>query len=146
MATVSPTTRKRLADSLCEEHTALARRTDLLRAVADKIGAMPLDRLRHDIDAAYDLLATGIIPHAQRERELRLHLAIRDCRRVGVLAHELEVENLTRELAAVRSRLAEAGGDTAAVELRPILYALHALAKIHFADELPKGAGGGRRH
>ncbi len=145
MAKVAPTTRKGLADRLCAEHTALARRTDLLRAVADEIGAMPLNRLRHDIDSAYDLLAAGIIPHAQHERDLRLHLAVRDCRRVGVRADELELESLTRELAAVRSRLADAGGG-AAEELRPILYELHALAKIHFADELPKKAGGGRSH
>ena len=104
MTVVAPTPRKGLADRLCEEHTALARRTDLLRAVADEIGAMPLGRLRHDIDSAYDLLAAGIIPHAQHERDLRLHLAIRDCRRVGVRADELELESLTRELAAVRSR------------------------------------------
>jgi len=146
MAKVAPTTRKGLADRLCEEHTALARRTDLLRAVADEVGAMPLGRLRHDIDSAYDLLAAGIIPHAQHERDLRLHLAIRDCRRVGVRADELELESLTRELAAVRSRLTDAGGDAAAEELRPILYELHALARIHFADELPRNAAGGRRH
>ena len=146
MAKVAPTTRKGLADRLCEEHTALARRTDLLRAVADEVGAMPLGRLRHDIDSAYDLLAAGIIPHAQHERDLRLHLAVRDCRRVGVRPDELELENLTRELAAVRSRLTDAGGAAAAEELRPILYELHALAKIHFADELPNNAAGSRRH
>lgn len=146
MAKVVPTPRKGLADNLCAEHTALARRTDLLRAVADEIGAMPLDRLRRDIDSAYDLLAAGIIPHAQHERDLQLHLAIRDCRRVGVRADEVELESLTRDLAAVRSRLADAGGDAAAEELRPILYELHALARIHFADELPKRGAGGRRH
>ena len=140
--TFRTTTPKNLVDCLSEEHKALAKEVILLRVVADAIATAPHDRLLTDIDRAFVLLASRIAPHASAERDLRTRRAHRDHCRVDPEVDRLEADRLTRQLGALKARLARGDTDTTLEEIRRLLYELHALTRLHFADVLLETVSG----
>lgn len=127
---------KCLADELCAEHKELAQQLSLFDAVANEVGAAPAPALRRDVDRAYELLTQRLLPHAQAEHDLRTRLAVHDHRRVRDEEDHGEVERLAGRLSVLRSQLTRGDDRSARREIRHILYELHALTRLHFADEL----------
>ncbi len=142
--TTSPTSQRHrpavdgkcLADELGAEHKELARQLSLFDAVADEADVAPAAALRKDVDHAYGLLTKRFLPHAQAEHDLRTRLAVRDHRRVRDEEDHGEVERLAGRLSVLRSQLTRGDDRSARREIRHILYELHALTRLHFADEL----------
>jgi len=124
------------------EHRALAQEVALLKAVADTIAGRSPEHAIDDADRVLILLER-VASHARAERELRFRLAYRDCRPVAAEFDRVEVERLTRRLGAPTARLARGDAETALEEIRGLLYELHALTRLHFADELGDAADGG---
>lgn len=56
-----------LTQPLRDEHKELLPHVELLRTVADAIGAAPFASLRRSIDEAYAFLTHRLLPHAQAE-------------------------------------------------------------------------------
>lgn len=130
-----------LADDLCAEHKALARQLSLFDAVAEKTEAASTTTLRRDVDRAYVLLAERFLPHAHAEHGLRTRLATRDHRHIREAEDHGEIERLTARLSTLRDELRSADDEAARREIRHLLYELHALTRLHFADELLPDAG-----
>jgi len=136
------TPKDNFVDCLYEEHKALAREVVLLRTVADAIATAPHDRLLADIDRAFVLLTQRIAGHVRAERDQRTRLAHRDHYRVEPEVDRREVDRLTRQLGALKVRLARGDTDNTLEEIRRVLYELHALTRLHFADELVEMVSG----
>ena len=122
------------------EHRELVPHIDDLRAVADSVGVAPLAELRNGLRAATDFLVSHLIPHALAEDEV-LYPAVTAFVGTPVATatmsrdHEAVVA-LTNELAALRRR--DEGDELraqTAMDLRRVLYGLHALITVHFAKE-----------
>ncbi|MDE3112331.1 MAG: hypothetical protein KGN00_01305 [Chloroflexota bacterium] len=125
-----------LSDELCAEHKELARQLELFDAVAEKTEAASTTVLRREVDRAYVLLSERLLPHARAEHELRTRLASRDHRHIREAEDRREVERLTARLAERRAALARIGDAATRREIRHLLYEIHALTRLHFADEL----------
>ena len=123
------------AECLCDEHHALAGELPLLDQVADEIGAVSADALLGDVYRVYDLVAKRVIPHMAAERVLHARLAERDRRHLDVDHEIAETRELVGRLAGLKTSLAR-GDRGAPGDIRHVLYALHALTRLHFADEL----------
>ena len=129
--------RPRLSDELCAEHKQLAQQLELLDSVADEVDSVPLDTLRKDVDRAYGLVTQRVLPHTRAEHALRTRLAAHDHRRVGAEEDHGEIRRLARVLAGLRSQLGKKEDVARAPrQIRHVLYELHALTRLHFADEL----------
>lgn len=124
------------------EHRALAKDVVLLKRVADTIAGPSLDHALDHLDRALTLLER-VASHARVEHERRFRLAYRDCRPVAAEFDRLEVDRLTQRLGALTASLARGDAETALAEIRRLLYELHALTRLHFADELVDAADGG---
>ena len=125
-----------LRDELSAEHKALAQALQLLDSVADEVDSVPHGTLRKDVDRVYGLVTQRVLPHARAEHDLRTRLAVHDHQRVGVEEDRLEIGRLARRLARLRSQLARGDASHAPRQIRHVLYELHALTRLHFADEL----------
>lgn len=125
-----------LSDEICAEHGELAREIGMFDLVADEVGKVPLEKLRTDVDRVYGLLTQRVIPHMRAEHELRTRLAVRDHVRIGPEEDHGEIGNLARQLSRLRSHIAKGDAGDAPAGARHILYELHALTRLHFADEL----------
>lgn len=124
------------------EHRALAKEVVLLKTVADAIaGHAPEQALDH-LDRALALL-DRVASHARAEHERRFRLAYRDCRPVAAEFDRVEADRLTQRLGARKAGLARGDAGSAIEEIRRLLYELHALTRLHFADELVDAANGG---
>lgn len=134
VATTQP--EKTPAECLCDEHRALATQLAMLDEVADEVGTVSVDVLRRDVDRVYDLVARRVLPHVKAERVIRARLAERDCRHVEVDHDSSEARRLVARLAGLKVSLARGGSARAPAEIRHALYELHALTRLHFADEL----------
>ncbi len=124
------------------EHRALAKEVALLRTVADTIAGHRLEHALDHLDRALILLER-VASHARAERERRFRLAYRDCRPVAAEFDRVEADRLTQRLGARKASLARGDAGTAIEEIRRLLYELHALTRLHFADELVDAANGG---
>ncbi len=125
-----------------DEHRALAKDVVLLKSVADTIAGHSLEHALHHLDRALTLLER-VASHARAERERRFRLAYRDCRPIAAEFDRLEADRLTRRLGALRANLASGDAGPAVEQVRRLLYELHALTRLHFADELAGAADGG---
>ncbi len=124
------------AECICDEHRSLATQLGLLDEVADEIGNVSIDVLRRDVDRVYDLIARKILPHEKAERVLRDRLAERDRRHIDADTDHGEARRLVARLAGLKLSLARGDSGGAPAEIRHALYELHALTRLHFADEL----------
>lgn len=122
------------------EHREMLPRIDDLRAVADSVGYAPVAELRQRLSEASDFLVSHLIPHALAEDEV-LYPAVAGFLGTSLATATMSRDHtavlaLTNELIALR-RLADAGElrTQTAIELRRVLYGLHAVVKIHVAKE-----------
>ncbi|MDE3102295.1 MAG: hypothetical protein KGJ98_08675 [Chloroflexota bacterium] len=123
-------------------HCALAKEVLLLETVANTIARSSPQHALDDVDGALILLER-VASHARVEHELRFRLAYRDHQRVAIEFDRVEADRLTRRLGALSASLARGDAETALEEIRPLLYELHALTRLHFAGELVDAAHGG---
>ncbi len=134
-----------LSDDLCAEHKELAWQLELFDAVAEKTEGAPTPVLRREVDRAYVLLRERLLPHALAEHDLRTRLAARDHRHIREAEGRREIERLTARLGELRSTLTTGSDKALRREIRHLLYELHALTRLHFADELLSGPDDGGR-
>ena len=125
---------------LRDEHKELMPHVASLRLAADSVGDQPIGAVRRNVDAAYDFLASHLLPHAQaEERALYPVVAklIGGAEATATMSRDhVEVTRLTGELDALRPGLAGATISPAqARSLRAVLYGLSALVTLHFAKE-----------
>jgi len=135
----SPPRRRRAktrADALCAEHRLLATQLELLDEVADEVDTATAEHLRRDVDRAYDLLARKVLPHEKAELSLRTRLATRDAKPLEVDHDHEETCRLVARIGALKARLARGDTAEAPAEIRQALYELHALTRLHFADQV----------
>lgn len=92
------------------------------------------------INESYEFLTDHLLPHAQAE-EAGLYPAVQKVMgtpygTATMSRDHVEVEQLTRELGALRDRVSATEiGARQANELKRLLYGLYTLVKVHFAKE-----------
>jgi iron-sulfur cluster repair protein YtfE (RIC family) len=122
------------------EHRELRPHIDDLRAAAELVGSAPIAELRRKLGETCDFLAGHLIPHALAEDEVLYPAAAgfvgTPLATATMSRDHTAVLKLTNELAALR-RLADASEirPQTAMDLRRVLYGLHALVSVHFAKE-----------
>ena len=128
-------------DALQSEHAVLLPRIEELRTLAEAIDGCEPEAIAHDVDRAYELLVHHVVPHAMAEDHVLYPEVERVMNAPGATAtmsrDHVEIERLTSQLETIREALAEGGPLLAGrrIELRRILYALHAVLKLHVAKE-----------
>jgi iron-sulfur cluster repair protein YtfE (RIC family) len=121
------------------EHEVIRADIDELRAAADALGLIAPGQAMAHVRRAYRLLADEIGPHESAEQN-QLYPAIdrilgRDATATMARAHA-EVAHQTRRLGALVGEIGGGEPDGADVaELRALLYGLHAILKLHTAQE-----------
>jgi heavy metal translocating P-type ATPase len=129
-----------LARRFTAEHAELATDIELLRRAADAIGVLPDDQAVAVAKDAYRLLVTKVGPHEQSEDEQLYPVVARalgGADPTGPMSRaHLEIAHLTRCIGA----LLDPGRDVALdaeelAELRRLLYGLHAILRLHTAQE-----------
>lgn len=129
-----------LTQPLREEHQELKPQIEMLREVADKIGAMPISTLKQSVTEASKFLEHHLIPHAQAE-EKALYPVVARCMNAPMATatmsrDHVEIGRLTEELAAWMGRNVETSISTSYEnDLRRVLYGLYAIIKLHLAKE-----------
>jgi hemerythrin-like domain-containing protein len=134
---VSPT------GTLREEHEELLPLIEAMRTAADTMEDTPLQVLKTTIDDVITFLGEALIPHATAE-DAELNPVID--RLLGPQAtatmtrEHAEIVHLTEQLRVIRNLME--GPITSPAQMKEIrtdtarvLYALHAIAKLHFAKE-----------
>jgi heavy metal translocating P-type ATPase len=122
------------------EHTHLTPQLNEIRAVADRLDTLEPAAARRDVEAVYRFLQDELVPHELAE-EAELYPAMAEYLGgedpVGpmIRAHA-EISHLTRVLGQILEDIGEAGpGPEDLTELRRVLYGLHAILLLHFAQE-----------
>lgn len=137
---MSQTIDERVTEPFHAEHRHLLPHVDALASTGDAVGLAAADELLAQVDEAYEFLTGHLIPHATAEDEVlypevdRLIGARGDTRATDTMRRDhVEVGRLTERLGELRERLHD--GVTEEVELRHVLYGLHAVVSLHFAKE-----------
>lgn len=131
----------KLMQPLRDEHHELLPSIEALRATADAVGTVPLPELRRHVAEAHEFLAHHLLPHAAVE-EAVLYPTVEQVMgcpdaTATMRRDHLEIERLTRDLATIHTELSDRDTlpDEALVEIRRVIYGLHALIAVHFAKE-----------
>jgi iron-sulfur cluster repair protein YtfE (RIC family) len=123
-----------------DEHRELGARSELLRTVADSLGAASMESLRDGVGQAYSFLIHQLIPHAQAEEQVlypTVGRLLRALEATETMSRDhLEVIRLTEELEALRLHVFYAPvSESDQQALRRVLYGLYAIIKLHLAKE-----------
>ncbi|MGE5072394.1 MAG: hemerythrin domain-containing protein [Anaerolineae bacterium] len=128
-----------LTQPLRDEHKELYPEVELLRTAGDAIQEALTSADEAKIDQAYMFLTHHLLPHAQAE-EAALYPVVGKAMGAPEATATMrrdhqEVQRLTEQLDALRTRTGGTitGGDAAS--LRCVLYGLYTLVKVHFAKE-----------
>ena len=134
-------TGNQLALQFSAEHRELRPDIDVLRAAADSLGSTPGPASLALVRRAHQLLVTEIEPHEQAE-DRQLYPLIADALGgtdpTGTMSRtHAEIGRLTARTGSILDRI---GDDTTRapadiLELRRLLYGLHAILELHFAQE-----------
>jgi iron-sulfur cluster repair protein YtfE (RIC family) len=129
-----------LARRFSAEHEVLRPDLDRLRAAADHIGAVPPDEALTEVRAVYRFLDDELLPHELAEDEA-LYPAVakvlggRDPTAAMSRTH-VEISHHVRRLGRLLDEIpADGPDDDDLSEMRRILYGLHAILRLHFAQE-----------
>jgi len=129
-----------LTRTSAEHRKKLNSHVDGLPALADQIGKVPAADLAVGLSDVYDFLVENLIPHMEAVEASvypELDRLLSDSGAMAPMAREhKEIRALIDELGRLRGRMHEAepkGIDS--IALRRVLYRLHALLKVHLAEE-----------
>ena len=129
-----------LADRFLREHEAFAPELARIRETADRLGEVDPVGIRHELDAVARFL-TQELPTHEEEEEAAVYPVVaglvggEDPMSSMARAH-VEIAHLTRVYVRVLEDLPPDGPDRDdLVDLRRILYGLHAILRLHFAQE-----------
>lgn len=129
-----------LAQQLASAHDALRPRVDELAALAARVDTLPPDEALARIEAARAMLVDELLPHEASEQEtaypvLSELLADEDPTSALVQTHQ-EIRRLTRLFDRLVKQLPRTGpGSDELRDLRRLLFGLHAILTLHFAQE-----------
>jgi len=122
------------------EHDKMRAEVDGLRHAADALGTEPVDEAMKKVRAVHRYLVEEILPHQEAEDELLYPAVARalggeDPTATMTRAH-VEIDHLVRRLGRLLEGLPPEGPDPEdLLELRRVLYGLHAILKLHIAQE-----------
>jgi soluble P-type ATPase len=129
-----------LAERFLREHEAFAPEVARIRETADHLGEMSPERTRQELEAVARFL-TEQLPAHEEEEEAAVYPVVaglvggEDPMSSMARAH-VEIAHLTRVFVRVLDELPlEGAGRDDLVDLRRILYGLHAILRLHFAQE-----------
>ncbi len=133
-------TANQLALRFSAEHRALRPDIDLLRVAADRLGAEPTADALDLVRRAHRLLVTEIEPHEWAEDRQLYPLiahALGGTDPTGTMSRtHAEISRLTARTGAIIDRVGDdAPSSDDVLELRRLLYGLHAILELHFAQE-----------
>ena len=122
------------------EHRSLWPRLERIRGVADSLGEVPPAAALRDLLSLQEFLVTELIPHEEAEdKQLypALAKALGGADPTGTMSRaHVEISHLVRRLGRLLNGLGPEGPDEDDVrELRSVLYGLHAVLRLHFAQE-----------
>jgi len=129
-----------LGERFRREHRELLGAVHHLRVVADRLDALPPAAALAELRAASGFLAGRLLPH-EREEDAALYPVVAEL--VGgedptatMSREHVEIAHLARLLDRLLDDLGPAGPEPADLpELRRVLYGLHAILSLHFAQE-----------
>lgn len=129
-----------LTQPLRDEHKELFPHIESLKLAGLTVHGTLNQSSLDQIDEAYGFLTNHLLPHAHAE-EAALYPAVQKVMgtpygTATMSRDHVEVESLTRELAALRDQVSATEiGARQANELKRVLYGLYTLVKVHFAKE-----------
>ncbi len=129
-----------LAARLRSEHRELAPSIARIRALADRLGSMPPDEAREELERVRAFLVDTLVPHEEREdREVFPFLAQAvgsDDATAAMHRTHAEIFHLVRFTdRLVREVPPEGPGPEDLTDLRRVLYGLDAILRLHMAQE-----------
>ena len=129
-----------LALRFSAEHLALRPDIDLVREAADHLGAVPTPAALELVRRAHLLLVTEIEPHEEAEdRQLYpvIAKALGGTDPTGTMSRaHAEIARLTARTGAILDGIDDSNPSADdVIELRRLLYGLHAILELHFAQE-----------
>jgi heavy metal translocating P-type ATPase len=122
------------------EHSELRPLVERVRGLADRIELLSGAELQGELWELHEALSSRLLPHEKAEGEQVYPLV---ARRMGAQAAtgtmtrtHVEIEHLVSTLGAIAAELPVQGPSPADLkELRRVLYGLHAILRLHFAQE-----------
>ncbi len=129
-----------LGERFRAEHRELAGTVQRLRHLADRLDALDPAVAASELGAARQLLTERLLPHERAEETLLYpvvaHLVGGDDPTVTMSREHVEIAHLARLLGRLLDDLGPAGPAPEDLpELRRVLYGLHAILTLHFAQE-----------
>jgi iron-sulfur cluster repair protein YtfE (RIC family) len=131
---------KALAQGLASTHRALRPSIGELAALAARLESLPAAEARPQLERARDMLEKELLPHEREEQQTAYPLLaemLQDEDPTGPLIQtHHEIHRLTRLYGRLVAQLPAEGPRTEDLrDLRRVLYGLHAILVLHFAQE-----------
>jgi len=122
------------------EHRELLGVVDRVRAVADGLDRLPPPQALAEVTAVHRFLTERLLPHEEAEDALLYPVVAElvggDDPTAPMSRAHAEIAHLTRLLGGVLADLGPAGPEAEdRTDLRRILYGIHAILRLHFAQE-----------
>ena len=129
-----------LAEELASSHRALRPRVGELASLASRLESRPPPEARAQLERARDMLEKELLPHEREEQKTAYPVIagmLRDEDPTGPLVQtHHEIHRLTRLYGRLVAQLPAGGPVTEDLrDLRRVLYGLHAILSLHFAQE-----------
>jgi hypothetical protein len=129
-----------LGERFRAEHRELLGVVDRVRTVADRLDHLPPDQAQAEAAAVHRFLVERLLPHEQAEDTLLYPLVAEllggDDPTAPMHRAHTEINRLARLLGGLLEELGPAGPEPEDLaDLRRILYGLHAILRLHFAQE-----------
>ena len=139
------------SESLRAEHRALGPEIVRIRAVADRLDVMPPEQAGVELRAVDSFLTTDLLPHEELEDRTVFPMLAKaigsDDATAALHRTHREIFHLIRLYARLVEELPEAGPAAADMpDLRRVLYGLHAILRLHMAQEEELYLGLGDEH
>ena len=129
-----------VAERFRSEHLEFAPELQRIRAVADRLGTLPPDEMRAELDAVRWFIVVRL-PQHEEEEEAAVYPVVakmmggEDPMASMARAH-IEIDHLARVYQSLLQDLPEDGpAPDDLMDLRRVLYGLHAILRLHFAQE-----------